>query len=45
MIEDYADRKSWSEKMLVNMAKAGYFSSDRTIEEYNKDIWHLEKSK
>lgn len=45
MIEDYADRKSWSEKMLVNMAKAGYFSSDRTIEEYNKDIWHLERSK
>ena len=39
--EDYADRKAWSRKMLVNIAKAGYFSSDRTIEDYNKDIWHL----
>lgn len=40
-LEDYADRKAWSKKMLVNIAKAGYFSSDRTIEEYNKDIWKL----
>ena len=39
--EDYADRKAWSRKMLVNIAKAGYFSSDRTIADYNKDIWHL----
>ena len=30
-----------AKKMLVNIAKAGYFSSDRTIEEYNRDIWHL----
>ena len=37
----YEDRKSWSKKMLVNMSKAGYFSSDRTIEEYNNDIWKL----
>lgn len=39
--EDYADRKAWSRKMLVNIAKAGYFSSDRTIADYNTDIWHL----
>lgn len=41
MLEDYEDEKSWSRKSLINIAKAGYFSSDRTIEEYNKDIWHL----
>ena len=39
--EEYADRKAWSKKMLTNIAKAGYFSSDRTIAEYNRDIWHL----
>ena len=38
---DYEDRRAWSRKMLVNIAKAGYFSSDRTIAEYNKDIWKL----
>ena len=38
---DYEDRRTWSKKMLVNIAKAGYFSSDRTIAEYNKDIWKL----
>lgn len=38
---DYEDRESWKKKMLVNIAKAGFFSSDRTIEEYNRDIWHL----
>ena len=37
----YADREEWAKKMLVNIAKAGFFSSDRTIEEYNRDIWHL----
>ena len=37
----YADQKTWAKKTLVNIAKAGYFSSDRTIEEYNNDIWHL----
>lgn len=41
MLADYEDERSWARKSLVNMAKAGYFSSDRTIEEYNKDIWHL----
>ena len=39
--EDYEDRRAWGRKMLTNIAKAGYFSSDRTIAEYNKDIWHL----
>ena len=38
---DYEDRNSWAKKMLVNMGEAGFFSSDRTIEQYNKDIWHL----
>ena len=37
----YADQKTWAKKALVNIAKAGYFTSDRTIEEYNRDIWHL----
>jgi len=37
----YEDKKGWSKKMLINIAKAGYFSSDRTIEEYNRDIWKL----
>ena len=38
---DYEDRASWAKKMLVNISRAGYFSSDRTIEEYNRDIWNL----
>lgn len=38
---DYEDRMSWAGKMLVNIAKAGFFSSDRTIAEYNRDIWKL----
>ena len=37
----YADRKAWAKKMLVNISKAGFFSSDRTIEQYNKEIWKL----
>ncbi len=41
MIADYEDRNKWRRMMLVNIAKAGYFSSDRTIEDYNKDIWKL----
>ena len=40
---DYEDRMAWAKKMLVNISKAGYFSSDRTIEEYNRDIWKLTK--
>ena len=38
---DYEDRIAWAKKMLINISKAGYFSSDRTIEEYNRDIWKL----
>ena len=38
---DYEDRTNWAKKMLVNISKAGFFSSDRTIEEYNRDIWKL----
>lgn len=38
---DYEDRNSWAKKMLVNIGEAGFFSSDRTIAQYNKDIWHL----
>ena len=40
---DYENRHDWAKKMIVNIAKAGYFSSDRTIEEYNRDIWKLEQ--
>ena len=40
-LKDYEDKKSWSRKALVNIANAGFFSSDRTIAEYNKDIWKL----
>ena len=39
--EAYEDQSKWRRMMLVNIAKAGYFSSDRTIADYNKDIWHL----
>lgn len=42
-LADYEDRKVWAKKMLVNISKAGYFSSDRTISEYNRDIWHLDE--
>ena len=41
MLADYEDELAWAEKSLVNIAKAGFFSSDRTIAEYNQDIWHL----
>ena len=40
-LADYEDRLAWGEKTLVNIAKSGFFSSDRTIREYNRDIWHL----
>lgn len=40
--KDYEDRKAWAKKMLVNISKAGFFSSDRTIEQYNTDIWKLD---
>ena len=38
---DYEDRMAWAKKILVNISKAGFFSSDRTIAQYNEDIWHL----
>ena len=38
---DYEDRKTWNKKALINIAKAGFFSSDRTIAQYNEDIWKL----
>ena len=39
--KEYENRKKWSKRMLINISKAGYFSSDRTIDEYNNDIWKL----
>ncbi|MBR4421289.1 MAG: glycogen/starch/alpha-glucan phosphorylase, partial [Erysipelotrichaceae bacterium] len=39
----YADPHGWAKKCLINIAKSAYFSSDRTIEEYVQDIWHLDK--
>lgn len=39
--QDYKDRQAWAKKMLLNISKAGYFSSDRTIADYNRDIWKL----
>ena len=41
MFEDYRDREKWQQMMLVNIAKAGFFSSDRTIADYNRDVWKL----
>ena len=40
--KDFPNRKEWAKKMVVNISKAGFFSSDRTIAQYNEDIWHLE---
>jgi len=40
-IHEYGDRRTWAKKMLVNIAKSGFFSSDRAIAQYNEDIWHL----
>ena len=41
MFADYEDQEKWKRMMVVNFAKAGFFSSDRTIAEYNRDIWKL----
>ena len=43
--ELYLDRSRWAKMCLVNVSKAGYFSSDRTIKQYNDEIWHLEPIK
>ena len=45
VVELYQDRSNWAKICLVNIAKSGFFSSDRTIEQYVEDIWHLEKCK
>ena len=42
VFDDYENRSEWAEKMIVNIAQAGFFSSDRTIDEYNKEIWKLQ---
>ena len=39
----YKDRRKWGQMCLINIANSGWFSSDRTISEYNRDIWHLSK--
>ena len=44
MYEDYEDDALWQKKSLINIANAGFFSADRTIEDYNDDIWHLEQN-
>ncbi|MBQ9599126.1 MAG: glycogen/starch/alpha-glucan phosphorylase, partial [Clostridia bacterium] len=43
--EDYQNREKWLEMAIMNTAMSGFFSSDRTIEEYNDQIWHLKPIK
>ena len=43
--ELYKNRSAWAKSAIINIAKSGYFTSDRTIEEYNRDIWHLPRLK
>ena len=45
MLADYEDETAWARKALVNIAEAGYFSADRTIAEYDRDIWHLSENR
>ena len=40
-LASYQDRLAWAKMMLINISQAGFFSSDRTIEQYNEDIWQL----
>ncbi len=42
-LKEYEDRKAWAKKMLINISKAGFFSSDRTIAQYNEEVWKLDK--
>jgi hypothetical protein len=42
MLTDYEDRDAWLDKVIVNIAKAGFFSADRTIQQYNDEVWHLD---
>ena len=44
MLEEYEDREKWMKMSLVNIAKAGFFSSDRTIAQYNEEIWKLKNA-
>ncbi len=44
-LQAYENRRGWARRMLVNIAKSGYFSSDRTIRQYDEDIWHLSASR
>ena len=44
MFADYEDREKWMKMSLTNIAKAGFFSSDRTIAQYNEDIWKLKNA-
>ena len=41
MLADYENRDAWLDKVIVNIAKAGFFSADRTIAQYNDEVWHL----
>ncbi len=41
LLEAYEDRTAWAKKMLSNIARAGFFSSDRAVAEYNRDIWRI----
>ena len=41
-LKEYEDRRAWAKKMLINISKAGFFSSDRTIAQYNRDVWKLD---
>ena len=45
LLRRYEDRLRWARMSLTNIAMAGYFSSDRTIQEYDRDIWHLEEAR
>jgi starch phosphorylase len=43
IMEDYQNRDKWLKMSIMNTAKSGFFSSDRTIREYNERIWHIQK--
>jgi len=43
IMEDYQDRQKWLHMSIMNVAKSGFFSSDRTIREYNEKIWHIQR--
>ena len=45
VFRDYSDQDTWTKKAIINIGNAGFFSSDRTINEYNRDIWHLDQER